>query len=181
MKAILSKQRTTLATCALLGILSGCAPPARTVTSADSTCTLDLPAGWRDTTKLHKAAIVQVHRGSEECYVVVLSGEKAKINYKKTYKSLKDFGLAVMAARAKKLKNFKDTSLKEHTLNGLPAVRFEYQAVSPGGPKRIAYLHTIIEGKTRVYEIIAWTTAERIAENRSTLEEVVATFKEISK
>ena len=110
-----------------------------------------------------------------------MGGFKIDMDYGKyrTHKSLEDFVELTKQDREKKLKSFKMGPVKKLTLNGSPAVQFEFSGIAQG-PDEIhcAYIQTFVETRAYVFEIVTWTRIEMLEENRKKLEAVISKFEQ---
>ncbi|MEM9947078.1 MAG: hypothetical protein AAF810_13550 [Cyanobacteria bacterium P01_D01_bin.36] len=61
-------------------------------------------------------------------------------------------------------------------VNGLPAIQYEVRGRIDG--TQVVYLHTTVKGNNSYYQVVGWTTAERYAENKETLQSVIRSFDE---
>lgn len=60
-------------------------------------------------------------------------------------------------------------------VDGLPAVQYEIRGQVDGTD--VVYLHTTVRGEDSYYQVVGWTTADRYAENKDTLQTVIQSFE----
>lgn len=75
----------------------------------------------------------------------------------------------------KELSNYEGSTKTDVTqVDGFPAVQYEMRGRI--NDMAIVYLHTTVEGTDSYYQVVGWTTADRYAENKETLQTVIASF-----
>lgn len=59
-------------------------------------------------------------------------------------------------------------------VDGMPAVQYEMRGRVDG--TAVVYLHTTVKGEDSYYQVVGWTTADRYAENKETLQTIIRSF-----
>jgi hypothetical protein len=75
----------------------------------------------------------------------------------------------------------KKTPVKKLKINGLHAASIEIDANIEGVEVPITYFLTFIEGKGKLYMIMAWTLADKKDNHRETFEQMAQSFKSLKK
>ena len=155
-----------LAGCRLTGSTS-----AHTVRSDDGSRVV-APLWFEECRDLNEHASLQLTDARHESYVIVLSESKASCGELTAGQHARCTTGALLEALADgRIEGGPEPLI----VNGRPALCYELSGTVDGVP--IAYLHTTVEGVGAYHQILAWTPAERLSENRATLEALIASFR----
>lgn len=159
----------------LLLSTTSCFPPGKpkVITSKDGRIQLTIPARWKEDLDLHKEASLQASDRANEMYVVVLAENKGDFDsmtlerYADIIRSSAQQGAAASQAST-------PTRL---TINGNQAMQCEIRGTVDN--IKVTYLQVAAETPKRFYQILTWTLSSSFDKNRSQLEEVIKSFKEV--
>lgn len=134
---------------------------------------ITVPANWtKADSTLRSSADIYASYDLEELYVSVLSESDEVLSQF----SLEDNAEQYRSLIEKELSSYEGATPTEVTqVDGDPAIQQEIRG-QVGGVS-VVYLHTTIQGENRYYQVVGWTTAERYAENKETLQEIISSFE----
>ncbi|MEL6552910.1 MAG: hypothetical protein AAFQ63_05520 [Cyanobacteria bacterium J06621_11] len=134
---------------------------------------ITVPANWtKADSTLRNSADIYASHAVEELYTSVLSESADVLNQF----SLEDNADKYRFLIEEELGSYEGaTKTDVTTIQGKPAIQYEIRGQVEGVP--VVYLHTTIEGEGRYYQVVGWTTAERYAENKDTLQEIISSFE----
>lgn len=66
------------------------------------------------------------------------------------------------------------TKTDVNRIDGFPAIQYEIRGRV--NDTAVVYLHTTVKGSDSYYQVVGWTTADRYAENKETLQTVILSF-----
>ena len=96
------------------------------------------------------------------------------------YQTLEEIAEVARAKRKAKMSQYKPgREIHRITVNGMPAVQFDHQGITSGSDEPVLLIHTIVEADMQLYELMTWTTLDKLKENRPKLDAVIAKFEEI--
>ena len=146
-------------------------PPATSVViqSKDQTLRIVTPPDWRSDT-LNSKAELQACDAPQQACVVVLSDSKASAQGV----TLERYSRATRGLILKNIASGDERGPKAIRIGAHDALQWELR----GHVKttNIVYLHTVVEGATRFYQIVAWTPDQLFAREQATLQRVVSSF-----
>lgn len=121
---------------------------------------------------MHDQGDIQVSRGWDELYLVVLTEAKEDFD-ELDYEEHSDLTRGALVGN---LKNTGVSAPKQLTIGGLPAVQYEIRGTGFG--LNLVYLHTTVDGKDHFHQILAWTLRSKFAKNGPILAKTTASFRE---
>lgn len=152
----------------------------------DGEYSMDVPEYMTKASSLNDAASLQYQNLFKEAYVIVIDEEKEL--YIKSYKEM-----SVYDTTRSVISNYTDTQIQSTTqnleviskskiasfnANGVKAKSVEIDATLEGVSSPITYFITCIEGKDKLYLVLAWTLQNRKDTHRETFKRMVRTFRE---
>lgn len=146
---------------------------------------IDIPKFMTGTTGLNEEASLQFQSLRNEAYLIII--DEPKSVFEEVYKDLEQYddGLSV-------LQNYRDARLqilsrttkindksKSQSLriNGLDAESVELDAIVNGMDNEISYLLTFVEGKDKIYMMMAWTLKDKKMEHKKTFKAISESFE----
>jgi hypothetical protein len=147
---------------------------------------MDVPEYMSKASSLNDGASLQYQNLFKEAYVIVI--DENKDLYIKTYKEM-----SVYDTTRSVISNYMDTQIQSTTntldviskskissfnANGVKAKSVEIDANLEGVSAPITYFITCIEGKDKLYLVMAWTMQNRKDTHRDTFNRMVRTFRE---
>ena len=146
---------------------------------------LDVPSHMRKADSLNDVASLQFQNIFKEMYVVVIDEDKQE--FIDTFLELEEYDTARSVAenyRIAQMKNFgrsiEITAQSEPIairINGLDAQKIQFDGRIENVKAEIAYFITYIEGKEKMYMIMAWTLKDRKQKYNKILDAIGGTFK----
>ncbi|HSA59597.1 MAG TPA: hypothetical protein VLJ37_07930 [bacterium] len=152
----------------------GSSPSPFPLKSADGRIQITLPAGWKQDRALHATAELAASNRAGEMYVIVLSDNKSDYDEMSLEKNSEITRTALLEGT----KSPQTSGPQRLTINGSPALQYEIQATVDN--LHIVYLHTTVETAGYYHQILAWTLRSRFEKAKPVLQEVIASFREIS-
>ncbi|PSB03344.1 hypothetical protein [Merismopedia glauca] len=138
---------------------------------------VNLPSGWSKATGLNAKAELQVSNPSRDMYLIVLSESKEDFEKAGQEVNLQKHSDITKGILLKSLKNAQTNGPKSLTVNGNPALQDEISGVTSN--LKVVYLHTTVETDDNYHQILAYTSQDDFAKNRSEIEEVINSFQEV--
>jgi len=151
--------------------------------------TMGIPTYMSKSTSLNDEASLQFQNIFKETYVIVI--DESKQEYIDTYE---DLGFYDTARNV--ISNYADTQVQSITsslevisrkeitplrINGLSAAATEIDAKFEGVHSAITYFLTFVEGKEKLYMIMAWTMQTKKDNYRATFEQMTKSFRVFKK
>lgn len=155
--------------------------------SINNDYSMGIPTYMTKAKSLNDEASLQFQNMFKETYVVVIDENKQE--YVDAYKELSGYDTTRSV-----LLNYADTQMQLTTanldvvnktriaplkINGLSAATTEIDANIEGVRPVISYFLTFIEGKEKIYMIMAWTLQDKKETHRATFERMARSFKTI--
>jgi hypothetical protein len=151
--------------------------PSVLIKSKDGLSEVRVPADWQEIDGLNDAAVLQAGNHQQKAYFVVRTyskrdwpGDENLQKYAKIW--VEEFR-----------ESFADSRLEsgplELTINGRPAIQYEFSAIQPPNKTRTMLSHTTVSGRAHLHELVAWTNQRRAEENRAMLQAIVTSFMEL--
>lgn len=171
--------RKLLAGVFMLVILAGCSQArealsgTKTLVSADGALQFEVPASWSAQTDLNDAAALQAADRDAEAYAVVIEDPRAPFQ-------AMDLGRFADTQMQKLVGTVELANLAEPRLvpvGDREAIQYQLTGILNG--VEVAYLYTFIETPDRFLRVVAWSLAPNFTANRSTLEEVAASVRQL--
>jgi hypothetical protein len=156
-----------------------------TPVSINGEYSMSVPEFMSKASSLNDGASLQYQNLFKEAYVIVIDEPKA--DYVNAYKEL-----SVYDTTRSVISNYTDTQIQSITanvevlakteiksfkVNGLKAKSLEVDGNLEGVNSAITYFLTCIEGKDKLYLVMAWTLQDRKDKHRETFKEMVKTFR----
>lgn len=144
---------------------------------------LNVPKYMKKSDELNKEASLQYQSLEKNAYVIVFGEDKTLLKklpgYKKSLSVAKNYRNYQQAQLAKGVNITKKIAERSIKINGLPAelVHFDGKINTPKA--EVAYFLTYIEGKTKVYQVMAWTPKSRRKKYAATFDQIIKSFKEL--
>ncbi|MBE9060117.1 hypothetical protein [cf. Phormidesmis sp. LEGE 11477] len=138
----------------------------------DTGVRITVPPQWENASLLRGDADIYATYPSQALYASVVSENDTRIG---------QFGLEDNAEQYRRLieRELNDYETSTRTgvdeVNGYPAVQYEIRGQVEGVP--VVYLHTTVRGTDSYYQVVGWTRRELYADNRETLQEIIASFE----
>lgn len=145
---------------------------------------LEVPAFLSQTEDLHDDASLQYQNLFKEFYVLVIDEPKTEL-----HTVLKEFDLEdsysddlngytklILNGIYSSMDGPSQSDIVETNVNGLPARFATLSGVIEGIP--ISYTYGIYESRTRYYQVIAWTLADKQSEYQSQMDAILQSLKE---
>ncbi|HEY9761638.1 MAG TPA: hypothetical protein V6D07_03885 [Trichocoleus sp.] len=134
-----------------------------------------LPRDWQVSPSgtLNQNAELYAYNPRKQIYLVVVGENSSSLGYN----SLQDNARAYRQLLSSRLGG---TTQQEPTqltaLGAYPAEQYLVRGSVEGTP--VAYLHTTVAAKDKYYQVVTWTTEQLYNENRSEMQDVIASFEE---
>ncbi len=158
-------------------VVPGCSGGKPTVvTSTDGKCQVTVPGGWSTKTNMHKEAQLQVANERKEAYCIVLSESKESLGGKMDYREHSQFTFDNLKASVDGATVVRGPT--DMQINGRSAVQYEISGKAQN--LAVTYLHTTVDGEHGIHQVLAWSLQSNMESNRKTLEDVIASFKELN-
>jgi hypothetical protein len=150
---------------------------------------MGIPAYMTKTTSLNDDASLQFQNIFKEAYVIVIDEDKKA--FVDTYKELEAYD-----STRSVLSNYVDTqvqstlsnmnviskkAVKASKINGLNAATTEIDSTVEGIKIPITYFLTFVDGKEKLYMIMAWTLQDKKDTYRTTFDQMVKSFRVLKK
>lgn len=178
--------KTLIVISASLLLLTSCIPPgalqknsgtaakeSTTLKGSDGVSQITIPAGWSESKTLHEEATIQASDILNEMYVLVFSENKDDFEGMTVDKYSELTRSPILEA----IKSPQLSSPLKLTVNGYPALQYEIRGSVDN--VKVVYLHVAVEGPDHFHQILTWTMPSLFEKNRSHMESVIASFKEI--
>ena len=150
--------------------------PPQVMTSTDGTYQLTVPGNWTKQTDLNSIATLQAANTKEELYVIVIKESKTD------FPANANVGTVAELARENLRKTVITPIISEAvpaSIGSYPARQFEVSGTVSGVQAK--YLYGVVETTGYYYQIMTWTLAPRFDANKSKMQDVINSFKEIIK
>jgi hypothetical protein len=146
---------------------------------------IDIPASMSETKDLNNDASLQYQNGMQELYIIVQEEPK------KTYDDiiaadpeiytpgLKGYAELLLNDSKSKIKTNDQPVLIPQKIGNLNAYITEFRGEING--LKIYWKLAYVEGKSRYYQIMAWTLEEKTEDHRETITAMINSFKETDK
>jgi hypothetical protein len=144
------------------------------ITSKDGRIRLTLPAGWFQADAPKPLSNVQMFARNPSFGGTLF----VSLDEKTDIQDLEVYGRTLQRLLANKLSETELSKVQRTAVNGHPAVRFDVGGVTNG--VRIHYLMTVVDGKSTVLKLNAWTVESKFIEHRDELAALAAGLTEIS-
>ena len=146
-----------------------------TLENRETEVSITVPANWiKADSTLRNSADIYASYPVENLYASVLSESDEVLSQF----SLEDNADKYRWLIEEELSEYEGSQKTDVTVIGSnPAVQYEIRGQVDG--VSVVYLHTTIEGDDRYYQVVGWTTADRYAENKQTLQNVISSFEGI--
>jgi hypothetical protein len=179
---------------ALLAFFSAAAvftTQAQTITyrnvTTDAGYSMDIPKNMTTTDDLNDVASLQYQDIEKELYVIVIDEAKDEFidafteegTYKGDLGVAENYGNIQMASMESAMNITSNSGAKTTTINGREANMYEVEATVEGVDYPIYYLYTFVEGKEKVYMVMAWTLLEHKDKFRDVLMKTAKSLNEI--
>ncbi len=134
---------------------------------------ITVPSGWTASGSAQRGSADIYTTFQNKLYTMVVSENATGINR---------FGLEDNSDTYRWLIRKRLDTLESETRTGVDsiggdkAVQYEIRGIVDGVP--VVYLHTTIEGIDKYYQVVSWTTAERYADDKETLQAITQSFQE---
>lgn len=132
-----------------------------------------VPSGWTASGSVQRGSADIYTTYQNKLYTMVVSENATGINR---------FGLEDNSDTYRWLIRKRLDTLESETRTGVDsiggdkAIQYEIRGIVDGVP--VVYLHTTIEGIDKYYQVVSWTTAERYADEKGTLQAITQSFQE---
>ena len=143
-----------------------------TVVSADGKVRIDLPKGWRKLDSPNPDATLLAGNPSKDEYLMVISHSRKDFDG-----TLEDHAKTTLAGVLGNVTNPDVTEPISRTVNGMRAIQREIRGVVEN--RKVAYLHTSIEGADAYHQVLAWTLQSQHDTSFPVLRQAVESFREI--
>ncbi|MBX7148324.1 hypothetical protein K1X76_04510 [bacterium] len=140
----------------------------------DNRSQVELKSGWAVTTGLNDKADIQIENVTKNLYFISLS--EAKANLEKSM-FLEKYSELTRQNLIRPLTDVRYSAPVYKTIGGYKALQYEITAKSDN--LDIWYFHTIVETPTNYHQLISWTLKDTFSPNRTELESVIDSFKEL--
>jgi hypothetical protein len=145
----------------------------KTLTSSDGQSQITIPAGWKEDAELHEEAELRASDRASEMYVIVITDSKQDFEDMSVEKhSELTRGIILDGLASPQI-----SPASKVSINGYPGVQTEIRGTVD--KINLVYIHTSVESPKNLFQIVAWTLPSRFEKNRSTLVEVIESFKEV--
>jgi len=146
---------------------------------------ISIPKYMKNTSVLNEEASLQYLNVFKETYIIIIDESKEELI--STFKDLGEYNESISVSenyrdiQLKYLSEDIDLSMKSNSkskrINGLDAELIEIDGGIEG--EEIFYFLSFIEGKDKVYMIMAWTSKERKRKYKSTFKKIAESFRQI--
>lgn len=146
---------------------------------------MKIPNYMTETKELNDLAKLQYMNGIKETYVVVM--DEPKDDFINTFKSLNMYNdsLSVilnycevqLKNMTKAIKNQSVFNRKSSIINGLNSESVNIEGNIDDAKEKISYVFTFIEGKDKIYSIMAWTLKDRMDTYSDTYKKISESFR----
>jgi hypothetical protein len=133
---------------------------------------LQLPVGWRRAQALNEQAAVQISDAARQRFAVVIS--EAREDFDPTV-DLSDHAARSLTQLSDSLRVLAINGPTERLVGGFRAVQFEVEGYDQG--VRLVYLHTTIEGRRAIHQVLEWST--RSTYDRAVFDLLLDGFEEL--
>lgn len=158
-------------------LVVGCSPgEPKTIKSTDGTSSVVVPGDWKVMAELHDEAELEVGQPVKETYAIVLTERKAELELL-DIATIEKHSEITRTDLVSGLVGAKVEGPKELEINGMKAIQYEITAKLEG--LDVVWLHTTIDGKEHIHQLLAWTLADRLSRNRPVLDGVITSFEEV--
>jgi hypothetical protein len=156
------------------------------VSSNDGDYSMDVPEHMSKASSLNDGASLQYQNLFKEAYVIVIDEDKeAYINsykemsvYDTTRSVISNYAETQIQSTTENLEVISKSKISSFNANGVKAKAIEIDANLEGVSAPITYFITYIEGKDKLYMVMAWTLQSRKDTHRDTFNRMVRTFRE---
>ncbi len=142
------------------------------IISKGNICQIKIPKYWKALENINKNAAIQVGNLQKEEYLIILP------DYKKDFPgSLEDHSKLTSDNILESVENGSKRYIKTLTINGHKAIIYKISGTA--NRKKIAYLHTTLEGDKAFYQVIACSRNSKAKESNERFLSVLRTFREL--
>jgi len=140
--------------------------------NTDTGVQITVPRQWEAANRLRGDADIYATYPAQELHTSVVSEDEAVLNQFDLEDNAEQYRWLI----EKELSDY-DTSVRTGVdeVNGDPAVQYEIRGQVEGVP--VVYLHTTVQGVDNYYQVVGWTSRDRYADNKDTLQEIIASFE----
>ncbi len=136
---------------------------------------ITVPGSWESDRSLNDKADLGAKYARGEKYIILLDESKSDFEDMTLEKHAK---LTLDALQTNLGGEKEEVSFEHLTINGMPAVQAIVHGSSDG--IKVVFIHTTIETKTTFCQALAWTLSSRWDQNKSELQQVVRSLREVS-
>jgi hypothetical protein len=190
------KQKLTLAV-SLIFLLSSClnfsnkeesvADTEFKTIKTGSEYSLDVPSHMRETDNLNDVASLQFQNIFKEMYVVVIDEDKQEFidtfieleEYDTTKSVAENYRTVQMKSFGESIEITSQSEPKAVRINGLDAQKVQFDGRIESVKAEIAYFITYIEGREKMYMIMAWTLKDRKQKYNKILDAISESFRQL--
>jgi hypothetical protein len=137
------------------------------------------------TTTLNEAASLQYQNIFKETYIIVIDEDKKEFieayedldNYDSTRSVISNYADTQVQLTTSHLDVINKKEISSLKINGLDATTTEIDANVEGVNSPITYFLTFVEGKEKLYMIMAWTFQEKKNDHRAAFMQMAKSFK----
>lgn len=151
----------------------------------DNKYSISIPAFLKKVNNLNKKASLQYQHVAKEFYIISLDEPKTKFynaidnhNMNDLFsKDLEGYMHLVCLSIKQNSSNYSDSEVLDTLINGLPAKLLTISAHIEGSD--LFYSLAFIEGKSRYYQIVAWTLLSKENQYKDKMSQIMYSFKEL--
>ncbi|MGV3460696.1 MAG: hypothetical protein ACO1N9_09615 [Flavobacterium sp.] len=145
---------------------------------------LDIPKSFKKANGLNPAASLQYMDAANELYVIVIDEPKEAVTnaivengLENTYTpDLNGYSRLLADNMKPNLKAGTIEPFKDTVISGVKARKTDLEGIVES--MRIHYKLGVFEGKNRFYQIMVWTSPNRVAKHKAAMEAMINSFKE---
>jgi hypothetical protein len=146
---------------------------------------LDIPSHMKEAKNLNDDASLQYQNLFKELYVVVIDEDKQNFidtfieadEYDTTKSVIENYCIVQLKSFGESIEITQQPEPVTLKINGLDAQKAQFDGKVEGINAEIAYFTTYVEGKDKVYMIMAWTLKDRKEKYSKILETIGGTFR----
>ncbi len=140
--------------------------------NTDTRVKITVPRQWEAANLLRGNADIFATYPAQDLYASVLSEDKAVLSQFDLEDNAEQYRWLI----EKELSDYEtSTRTGVDEVNGDPAVQYEIRGQVEGMP--VVYLHTTVQGVNNYYQVVGWTRRDSYADNKETLQEIIASFE----
>jgi hypothetical protein len=152
---------------------SGEGDPLKPITSRDGLRQISIPSSWKEDPALHQEAELQASDRANEMYIIVLAESKEDFDAM----DIDKYSEIIRTNALQTITSAQVSTPATTTINGYPARQCEIRGTVDN--LKVAYIQSAVETPKHFYQILSWTLASRFDKNKSELEKVINSFKEV--